>query len=71
MADMINRVAIGFILAAVFGLAPVSYTHLDVYKRQVYTVFQSAFCLPNQLLSGSIDKFCWKINEEFLDSLLA
>ena len=29
---------------------PVSYTHLDVYKRQVYSVFLSAFYMPVLLL---------------------
>ena len=28
------RVAVGYVLAVVMGLEPVSYTHLDVYKRQ-------------------------------------
>ena len=28
-----------YVLKVIDGTAPVSYTHLDVYKRQVYTIF--------------------------------
>ena len=31
-------------LAAVLGINPVSYTHLDVYKRQVHRQSMTSFC---------------------------
>ena len=55
-------------LAGMPGMAAVSYTHLDVYKRQVTDIFVEETVLSHDILEGSFLRTCYVSDIEFLDS---
>ena len=49
------------------GLDPVSYTHLDVYKRQVYGSSKNPFHLQGQTLHAMILGFLHPVTGEYME----